>query len=232
MSSPAGFPDRAREALAKLRRPPGPSTSTTEPRFDATSWGGAIVVMAIFGAALWVVQIVNAADHQHLNRFALRPRHVDGLWGIVTQPFLHESYSQLLSNTAPVVLIGWVLLLSGVRVFLFVTVVVIVLGDAATWIIGPGNQWIVGASGMIFGWMGYLLARAYFSRKVKWILTAVALLIFFGALLGSLLPAADTHGAWQSRACGFAAGVFIGWLLHPRGGRNTTGASRQRPAVS
>jgi membrane associated rhomboid family serine protease len=85
---------------------------------------------------------------------------------------------------------------------------------------------------MVFGWMGYLLARAYFSRKLKWILEAVALLVFFGTLLGSLIPAADSHGAWQSHLCGFIAGAFVGWLLHPRGGRKAKKASGRPRAVS
>ena len=223
MTTPPGLPARIKDGLAKLRRPPVDSAPSTEPRFDPTSWGGAIAVMAVFGLLLWVIQIVNAADNQGLNRFGLRPRHVDGLWGVLTQPFLHQSYNHLLSNTAPVILIGWVLLLSGVRVWLFVTAVVVVVGDFATWLIAPGDQVIVGASGMIFGWMGYLLARAYFSRRIRWVLTALALLVFFGTLLGSLLPAADTHVSWQSHVCGFAAGVFVGWLLHPRVGGNKSG---------
>jgi membrane associated rhomboid family serine protease len=237
VSSPApGFAERAKEALAKLRRPPAPATSSSEPGFDPTSWSGAIVVMVIFGVALWVVQIVNAADNQHLNRFGLKPRSVDGLWGILTQPFLHQGYSGLLSDTVAVVAIGWVLLLSGVRVWLFVTAAVVIVGGAATWLVAPsvahGGRAIVGSTGLVFGWMGYLLARAYFSRKIKWILTAVVLLLFFGTLLGSLVPSGNSHGSWQSRTCGFVVGAFIGWLLHPRGRRNTSGASRSRPAVS
>ena len=235
-SPPPGFAERAKEALTKLRRPPAPATSATEPRFDPTSWSGALVVMAIFGAVLWIVQIVNAADHQHLNRFGLKPRSVDGLWGILTQPFLHQGYSGLLSDTVAAVAIGWVLLLSGVRVWLFVTAAVVILGGAATWLVAPGvghsGRAIVGSSGLAFGWMGYLIARAYFSRKIKWILTAVALLVFFGTLLGSLVPSGNSHGSWQSRACGFAVGVFIGWLLHPRGRRNNRKASGSRSAVS
>jgi membrane associated rhomboid family serine protease len=227
VTSPApGLPARLKhikDGLGKLRRPPQDAQPSTEPRFDPTSWSGALAVMAVFGGLLWVIQIVNAGDNQGLNRFGLKPRQVDGLWGVLTQPFLHQSYGHLLSNTAPLVLIGWVLLLSGVRVWLFVTAVVIVLGDLATWLVAPGGQTIVGASGLVFGWMGYLLARAYYSRRIKWILTAVALLIFFGTLLGSLLPAADTHVSWQSHVCGFAAGVFVGWLLHPRVRRNKSG---------
>lgn len=194
----------------------GDKPAATEPPFDPTSWSGALIVMGVVGALLWGVQIANASDDYRFNRFGLRPRAVDGLWGIVTQPFLHQSYGHLLSNTVPLLAIGWTLLLSGVRAWLFVTGVVILLGDLATWLVAPSGTLIVGASGMIFGWLGYLLARAYFTRRLKWIVTAVALLVFFGTLLGSLLPTVDARVSWQSHICGFAAGVFVGWLLHPR----------------
>ncbi len=201
---------------------------TTEPPFQPSSWTGALIVMCAFATVLWIVQVINAGDDYSLNRFGLRPRTVAGMWGIVTQPFLHESYGHLVSNTVPLVAIGWALLLSGVRVWLFVTVAVIVLGGAATWLVAPSDEIIVGASALVFGWMGYLLARAYFTRRLKWIFTAVALLLFFGALLGSLLPTVDAHVSWQSHLCGFLAGIFVGWLLHPR--RAHRGGTRPRRA--
>src|SRR5664279_2136922 len=223
-----------RPSWSSLKRPfqrQRAGASRTEPPFDPTSWGGAIVVMALLGALLWGIQIANASDNQALDRFGLKPRRIEGLWGIVTQPFLHESYQHLLSNTFPLLLIGWVLLLSGVRVFLFVTGAVVVVGDAATWLVAPSGV-IVGASGMIFGWMGYLLARAYFTRRLKWILVAVALLIFFGTLLGNLLPNVDSGTSWQSHLCGFVVGVGVGWLLHPRRGAAPRRPRRVPPAVS
>ena len=204
------------------------SRSATEPPFDPTSWTGALIVMCVLTAALWAVQIVNAHENYGLNRFGVRPRAADGLWGVLTQPFLHQSYGHLLSNTVPLLAIGWTLLLSGVRVFLFVTAVVVVLGDFLTWLIAPSNQLIVGASGLVFGWLGYLLARAFFTRRIKWILTAVALLVFFGTLLGSLLPTVDARVSWQSHLTGFAVGIFVGWLLHPR---NAGQPNRMRGAV-
>jgi membrane associated rhomboid family serine protease len=203
---------------------------TSEPNFDPTSWAGALVVMVGFTAILWVVQIVNASERQSLDRFGLRPRHLSGLWGVLTQPFLHHSAGQLGSNTLPVLLIGWVLLLSGVRTWLFVTASVIILGGAATWVIAPSEHFLVGASSLVFGWMGYLIARAVFSRKIKWIVTAAALLLFFGALLGSLLPSVAHQTPWESNLCGFLAGAFIGWLLHPHA--KPPKPAQRRPAVS
>jgi membrane associated rhomboid family serine protease len=188
--------------------------ATTEPRFDPSGWTGALIVMAGVTAFLWAIQIANAEHDYSFNRFGLKPREVAGLWGVLTQPFLHEGYGQLLSTTVPLMAIGWALLLSGIRVWAFVTAVVVVLGGIAAWLVGPSHTTIVGASSMAFGWLGYLLARAYFSRRFRWIVTAVALLVFFGTWLGGLVPGAGR--SWQAHVCGFLAGVFAGWLLHPR----------------
>jgi membrane associated rhomboid family serine protease len=190
----------------------------TEPPFNPQSWSGALIVMASIAALLWVVQFVNSADDYGLDRFGMKPREVDGLWGVVTMPFLHASFGHMLSNTVPLVLIGWVLLLSGLRTWATVTAIVVVAGGMLTWLVAPGHTVIVGASGMVFGWLGYLLARAYFSRRLKWIIVAVLVLVFFGTLLFGLFPTLHSDVSWQAHVCGFAAGVGAGALLHPRGG--------------
>jgi membrane associated rhomboid family serine protease len=185
---------------------------------DPSSWSGALVLMLLFGALLWVVQLVNAHDGYGLNRFGLKPREVDGLWGVVTMPFLHSDYRHLFSNTVPVVAVGWILLLSGARIWLTVSAAVVVVGGFATWLVAPHGV-IVGASGLVFGWLGYLLARAWFSRRVKWIFTAVVVLVFFGSFLYGLFPTLHSGVSWPAHLCGFGAGVGVGALLHPRGGR-------------
>jgi membrane associated rhomboid family serine protease len=196
-------------------------------RFDPTSWGGALIVMAVFAAVLYVVELADVATSHHLDRFGIRPREVDGLWGVLGAPFLHASWWHLLSNTGPFVLLGWAVLLSGVRSWLVVTVVVIVVGGFATWLVAPSGL-IVGASGLIFGWLGYLIARAVFSRRLLWILGAVLAVFFFGGLFSGLLPSAGRDVSWQGHVCGFAAGVLAGWLLHQRDRE----PRRPRPPVS
>lgn len=202
-------------------RPPFPrrddETADREPPFDPRSWSGALILMGAFAAIVWLVQLMNAADDYQLDRFGLQPRTLGGLWGLVTMPFLHSSYGHLTSNTVPLVAIGWILLLSGVRTWATVTALVVVGGGLLTWLVAPHGV-IIGASGMIFGWLGYLLARAYFSRKLKWIFTAVVVLLFFGSLLFGLFPTLHSGVSWPAHLCGFVAGVGAGALLHPRGG--------------
>jgi membrane associated rhomboid family serine protease len=203
---------------------PGPpfqkraTPARAEPPFQPQSWSGALIVMAAVAGLLWIIQFLNAADHYRLDRFGVKPREVDGLWGVVTMPFLHASFGHMLSNTIPLVLIGWVVLLSGLRVWATVTAIVVVGGGALTWIFGPDHSVIVGASGVVFGWLGYLLARAYFSRRIRWIVVAVLVLVFFGTLLFGLFPTLNSDVSWQAHVCGFAAGIGAGALLHPRGG--------------
>jgi membrane associated rhomboid family serine protease len=191
-----------------------PARARTEPPFDR-SWQGALVLVLAALAVLFAVQIVNAQDGYRLDRFGLRPRRTDGLVGIVTEPFLHAGWGHLLSNALPFVGIGWVLMLSGLRVWGFVSGFVVIIGGLATWLVAPAGL-IVGASGLIFGWLGYLVARAWFSRKLRWIVSAAMVLLFFGTLLNGLLPDLDPRTSWPSHVCGFLAGVLVGWVLHPR----------------
>lgn len=207
-----------RPTFLRGQRTAGSRPSRTEPPLDPESWVGALILMVGFAALLWIVEVVNLSDSYGLDRFGLRPRALDGLWGVLTEPFLHGSYQHMLSNTLPVVLIGWVLMLSGIRTWLTVTALVVLVGGLLTWMVGPSNMVIVGASGMVFGWLGYLLARAVFSRRLKWILIAVAVLFFFGTLLFGLFPTLNSNISWQAHVCGFVAGVGAAAVLHQRGG--------------
>ena len=181
---------------------------------DAPAWYLALMAVTVFTAVLWVVQIVNAVDHQRLDRFGLRPRTVDGLEGLVTTPFLHASYGHLASNTIPFLLLGWVVAMGGARVFLIVTAFVVVIGGLATWAVAPSGL-IVGARALVFGWLGYLLARAVFARKIVYIAIALLIAIVFGSLWSDLLPTAGTGVSWQGHLCGFLSGILIAWVLHP-----------------
>ena len=184
---------------------------------DPATWTGALVVMTALAAVLWIVQAINSVHR--LTQYGLQPRHVSGLRGVITEPFLHGDWQHIASNTVPLIFIGWVVLLAGVRTWVLVTAVVVLGGGLATWVVAPGNQIIVGASGMIFGWLGYLLARAIFSREIRWIIVGAIVFVFFGSLLYGLSPSLREGISWQAHLCGLLAGVLAAALVHhPRGG--------------
>ncbi|MBV9593805.1 MAG: rhomboid family intramembrane serine protease [Actinobacteria bacterium] len=196
-------------------RAAAPAPGSTEPPFNPRSWSGALITMFAIDAGLWIIQIINASSDYGLNRYGLRPRELRGLEGVITSWFLNDSYWHLLTTSAPLVIVGWFILLSGIRPLVLSTAVIVIAGGLATWVVSPANL-IVGSSSLVIGWMGYLFARAYFSRKITWIIGAVAVAVFFTGLLGGLLPGPTSDSTWQAHLCAFLAGLLGGGLLHPR----------------
>ncbi len=209
------------------------------PRVESTrpiGWGQAIAVMAVLAGVLWAIEIVNVALDYRFNRFGLEPRTAGGLWGILTMPFLHASAYQLLAITGPFLLIGWVVLLGGWRSFALITVLCTLVGGALAWLIAPSDTTEVGVSALVFGWLGYIVARAIFSRRITWIASALVVLLLFGSMFFSLIPEATSRGigqvAWQAHLAGVVAGLLAGWLLHQRKSRRTAfrfGRSKTAP---
>ncbi|MHA3701324.1 rhomboid family intramembrane serine protease [Jatrophihabitans sp. YIM 134969] len=198
------------------------------PRVESTrpiGWGQAMAVMAGLTAVLWIVEIVNVSLDYRLNRFGLEPRTLGGLWGVLTMPFLHVSAYQLLAITGPFLLIGWVVLLGGWRSFALISLICFVVSGVLTWLIAPSGANIVGVSPLVFGWLGYICARAVFSRRIAWIASAIVVLILFGSMFFSLIPETSNNRngvPWEAHMAGVIAGLLAGWLLHPRKSTTTS----------
>ncbi|MFL5821962.1 MAG: rhomboid family intramembrane serine protease [Solirubrobacteraceae bacterium] len=191
------------------KTPAGPSKRP--PRWELQR--GGIEVLLGFVGIIWLVEVINAIDGYGLNADGIYPRSVNHLWGILTAPFIHENFSpHLIDNTVPLVFMGLIIALRGARTLLYVTVIVILVGGLGTWLIGPSHSDAIGASGVVFGYATYLMARGFFSRSVLELLTGlIVVVVWGGALLSSLVPHA--HISWQGHLCGGVAGVLAAWLL-------------------
>jgi membrane associated rhomboid family serine protease len=179
--------------------------------FRPDSWSGAFMIMCALLGVLWVIEAFNAGSGGRLVRFGLKPREVDGLDGVLTAPFLHVSASHLLANSIPFLGLGWLVLTSGLAKWLQTSAIVMVVGGLFTWLVAPHGV-IVGASGLVFGWLGYLIARAWFSRKFAWIIIAAGAAAFFSSMFTGLFPG-QPHVSWQAHIGGAVGGVAAGWLL-------------------
>jgi membrane associated rhomboid family serine protease len=167
---------------------------------------------------MWLVEIINTLDSNRLDGDGIYSRSVSHLWGILTAPFIHASLvPHLLDNTIPLLFLGLIIALRGARRLAVVTLIVILLGGLGTWLIGPSGESTIGASGLVFGYATYLLARGFFNRRVLELLTAlVVLLIWGGTLLSSLVP--HSHVSWQGHLSGAIAGLVAAWWLAGRDG--------------
>lgn len=143
------------------------------------------------------------------------PRTTYGLSGIVMAPFIHANVQHLLANTIPFVLLGAVILLRGVRAFTTVTIVSALVAGAGTWIFGTPGTMHIGASGVVFGFFGYLLFRAMYDRRLSSFLVALIVAVLYGgSLLMSIVPASGI--SWSGHLFGFLGGITAARLRYAR----------------
>lgn len=161
---------------------------------------------------MWIVEVINSLDGQRLGTDGIYPRDPGRLWGVLTSPFLHASFAHLISNTIPLLFLGLIIALRGAARVALVTLIVIVVGGLGTWLISPAHTDTIGASGLVFGYATYLLARGLFNRSALELLTGIVVAVVWGgALLSSLIPHYGV--SWQAHACGAIAGVVAAYLL-------------------
>ncbi len=179
--------------------------------------------LAALVAIMWAVELVNALDSYRLDSDGIVPRSLSHVDGIVFAPFLHASFSHLLANTVPFVILGFAIALAGPGRLLLVSLVVALVSGAGTWITAPGGSETVGASGVVFGYATYLISRGLFNRHlVEIVLGVVVLILFGGALVYDLLPHAGI--SWEAHLFGGIGGVLAAAAL--------SRPARERPSAA
>jgi membrane associated rhomboid family serine protease len=190
--------------------------STEAPRTQSPVVQG-IIVVAAMSALMWVVEIVDQVAGGRLDANGIEPRELDGLDGIVWAPFLHADFQHLIGNTIPFLLLGFAIAFSGVARVVLVTAIVAVVGGFGTWLIAPENTVHIGASGLVFGFAAYLVARGAFSRSARQIVLGLVVVVVWGAtLLQGLVP--ETGISWQGHLFGAVGGVVAARVLSQRAG--------------
>lgn len=180
----------------------------------------ALITVGAFALLLIIVQTINWAMGYRLDQYGIEPRSWSGLWGVLTAPLLHGSWGHLWSNLVPLVIMGVLIMLSGVRQFVAVTVLVWLVSGLGVWLISPAGSVTVGASGIVFGWLAFLIVRGIWTRTWQHILLGLVLLALYGGLFWSgivQVAAADITGvvtvSWQAHLFGAIGGVLAAFLV-------------------
>ncbi|MGZ4542386.1 MAG: rhomboid family intramembrane serine protease, partial [Mycobacteriaceae bacterium] len=129
--------------------------------------------------------------------------------------------SHLESNTIPLLVLGFLVLLGGVVRFGVVTATVWLVSGIGVWIVGGSNTVVVGASGIAFGWLAYIIVRGVFTRSFVQLALGVVILVIYGSLLWGVLPG-QPGVSWQGHPFGALGGVLAA--------RAGTEAHRMRPS--
>ena len=176
----------------------------------------ALVLMGAFVALRWVLQVFNWADGYRLDAdFGILPHNVSRLPEIFTAPFLHVSWQHIEGNTVPLFVLGVLAAYRGIRKFLLMTLIVAVVSGLAVWLFQSSGELTVGASGLIFGYFGYVVVRGFFDRNLLDIGLGIVAGLLYWTILQVAIP--GTPGiSWIGHLGGLFGGVLAAWLLRDR----------------
>lgn len=176
-----------------------------------------VTVLGVFLAVLWGLEIVDQnVMHESLDGLGIMPRTASGLLGILAAPFLHGGFGHLVSNTVGIVILGGLILAIGRREFLVVSLAGMLIGGLGTWAVGRPAMHI-GASGLVFAYLGYLMLRGWYDRRLGSVLLAGAVAWFYGSMIFGMIPGfAPPVISWECHLFGFLGGVLAARLLHKR----------------
>lgn len=159
-----------------------------------------------FVIAIWLIELVNSQIGHRLNAFGIVPRTAYGLIGIPLSPFLHFGLNHLVSNTIVFLGLSGLIAFRGGRTLLAVSVFIVLMGGLGVWALGrPAIH--IGASGLVFGYFGYLVARGWYERRPGSILIAIIVIFLYGGLIVGVFPVPGLV-SWEAHLFGLIAGIL------------------------
>lgn len=210
-----------------------PAPTPDEEGSLASPIGRAAALNVAFLGLLWLVQLVNAGtDYALANSGGILPRQASSLVDIVTSPFLHGSLAHLAANALPLFSLGLIAAIPSPKRFLLMTLVVIVVGGFGVWLFSPANSVTVGASGVVFGYFGYVLLRGFVDRRPADVLISIGVALAYGYAMWNSVGFGVEGVSWQGHVSGLVGGLVAALLLRtPRRKPVAADSTEQLPGL-
>ncbi|MFD7642275.1 rhomboid family intramembrane serine protease [Kitasatospora sp. NPDC059795] len=193
-----------------------PGTATLDPAQLIAEARRAFFTMFGFLCLIWAVQVANwAMDGQIALQHGILARQASSLPDLLTAPFLHLNWQHLEGNSGPLFVFGFLAAYRGVRKFLGLTALLVVTSGMTVWLFERGDVVTVGASGVIFGYFGYVVLRGLFDRNLIDSLIGLVMGASFAYLLTTAIP--GTPGvSWLGHLGGLVGGLVGAWIFRTR----------------
>ncbi|GAA3533163.1 rhomboid family intramembrane serine protease [Aeromicrobium panaciterrae] len=164
-----------------------------------------------FVGVLWLIEVLDRILPGDFESHGVEPRTDEGLQGVVFAPLLHGDWDHLVSNSLPLLMLGFLLALSGLRTFAVTTAIIWVVGGIGVWLIAGTNTIHIGASGVVFGWLVFLIVRGVFAKNLRQIVLGVVMFMAYGTILLGVLPG-EPGVSWEGHLFGAIGGAIAAWF--------------------
>jgi membrane associated rhomboid family serine protease len=179
--------------------------------------GRAATLMVGLLGLLWLVELINAATDRELGLAGgVVAREASSLVDIITSPFLHANVEHLASNALPLFSLGIIAAIPSIKRFLLMSVIVVVIGGLGVWVFSPENTYSVGASGVVFGYFGYLLLRGFVDRRPVDVVVSVGMALAYGYAMWYSVGFGVENISWQGHLSGLVGGLVAAIALRTR----------------
>jgi len=159
-----------------------------------------------FVLLLWAIEIVNYIFGHPFSNLGIFPRNVWGLPGIVFTPLIHHGFEHVITNSISLIILGILISLKNHRIILKVSLFIILIGGLGVWIFGrPASH--IGASGLVFGYFGFLVARGWYIRDFGSISISIVTIILYGGMIFGVFPG-QAYISWEAHLFGFLSGLL------------------------
>ncbi|MEV7005366.1 rhomboid family intramembrane serine protease [Streptosporangium sp. NPDC051022] len=178
----------------------------------AAGAAGAAMIVIVLVAAMWAIEIVDYVVPGDLDGYGIRSWNIEGLGGIFLAPFLHAGFGHLMANSLPLLILGFLAALRGLGKFLLASLIIIVVSGLGVWFTSSPMVVTVGASGLIFGYFGFVLARGLFDRRILDIVIGLGVAAAYYSIIWGVLPG-EAGISWQGHLFGLIGGIIAAWVL-------------------
>ena len=175
------------------------------------NWLSALEAICTLVAFIWIAEFLNNFYGHAFNAFGIYPREPGTLPGIVLWPFLHGSFQHLAMNTTPLLLMGFLVALRGPCVFVRTSLMILIIGGLGVWLFGR-SAFHIGASGLVFGYFGFLVTIGIYERSISSLAIASITLFYYGGLILGILPT-NSFVSWEGHLFGLVAGILSARLM-------------------
>ncbi|MEV6942287.1 rhomboid family intramembrane serine protease [Streptomyces sp. NPDC051172] len=176
----------------------------------------AATLMVGWVALLWLLEVVDVLSGHALDGLGITPREPSELVDVVPAAFIHFGFAHVAANSVPLLVMGFLAALGGIRRFAVVCLVVIVADGLGVWLVAPAHSNTAGASGLIFGLFGFLLVSGFVERRPLGVVVGLLVgAVWGGSILLGLSPL-QTGVSWQGHLIGLAAGVAAAFWFRRR----------------